>query len=1460
VLRGSNQTVKQHKLSGWVFSKEIALKTTLRVFIGVAATGLFLVAQVATAGANTSAVVGLTSLVVGQSGAKGGDPRREVLDRLSRARQAMDEGSWEIADSLIGQAEKVKVEFGRFHLGDTPAKARRDLERRRPGQAPGAGSSSKAADNTKASSKSLLPGGNDRQPPMSDPFQAAGRGEISTGARSVPPPPDLDARADGVNRGASLDRDTTLDRGTAGNRTGRLPATGPSVTAESAAMSLDRNATDRYATSRGDASRGGSDRYDASSSIFERDNRPQQTPFGHDVVTSPDATENVTLRTKAPEAAAATGDAKSRSDALLIMARRALAVGDVQRATLAVEQAKALPVKRDFHEDSPAKVEATVHKYADLNQRTANKDTEAYRRRYVELLMDQAEGLLASKDCDEAERLANDAKKMPVTFGPFDAKPDDLLKRIATVRKQAPGGLASTPGQDSKSRLNQDVTVGLSLPDVSSGGLDIPFRQDSLTPASAALDRQRVLELVGQARAALAAGDLRQADQLAREAKALRVPDSVFQRGDDRPDLVLLEIQKQATRGVVSAGGAMPDERDASGRPKPPAGSRAVYNTAADRTRNVAVAGQEPLPTPPPGEEGRTAEFPSTGQPPAVFPPAPGEPSLIDKTAAGQQVLARKVAAEVGRAESEARRLAESDPKRALEILQQARAGLEKAGLDEKTRGQFTRSVDRRIDEVQRYIESNRPRIELSERNAAVLDEIDRERATKVEVQNKLAKMVDDFNKLMDEERWAEAEVMAKRADELYPEEPVVQQILQQSKFVRRFNNNLNLEDAKERGVFDALRSVDEASKPFDDSQPYVFNRDVDSWNQLTKRRKELARDSRGRRSEKEIEIEQRLKTPVSLKFQDAPLAQVLDNLAKLAQVNLHLDPRGLAEEGVTSETPVTIDLNQDISLKSALHLILEPLHLSYVIKDEVLKITSEQLRDGEVYTHVYNVAELVIPIPMFTPNGRMGLAGALHDAQSSLRPGGVGTFGSDSPLAVVASNSGAAANGIIDPRVLAQMGGGGMGGGMGGSGGPGVGMPQSFGGGFGPPAGGPGGLGGGAQPDFQSLIQLITTTIQPTTWDENGGPGAIQPHFNNLSLVVSNTQQVHEQIEELLQQLRRLQDLQVTIEVRFITLNDNFFERIGIDFDFDINDNIPPGTAVPTGISNPRGSPGEDPKHRLGQDVTVGLQLPNVFSADLDIPFRQDSFLLSRPQFGGFDPAAGASLGFAILSDLEAFFFIEAAQGDRRSNVLQAPKVTLFNGQQAFVSDTSQSPFVISVIPVVGDFAAAQQPVIVVLSEGTFLTVQAVVSNDKRFVRLTVVPFFSNIGDVNTFTFTGSSTSTEDDSSEGKADDTTGRTTKKTTSTEGTTVQLPTFSFVTVTTTVSVPDGGTVLLGGIKRLSEGRNEFGVPILNKIPYINRLFSNVGIGRETQSLMMMVTPRIIIQEEEEFNLTGQQPAP
>ncbi|MEO8271666.1 MAG: hypothetical protein ABI557_18230, partial [Aureliella sp.] len=389
----------------------------------------------------------------------------------------------------------------------------------------------------------------------------------------------------------------------------------------------------------------------------------------------------------------------------------------------------------------------------------------------------------------------------------------------------------------------------------------------------------------------------------------------------------------------------------------------------------------------------------------------------------------------------------------------------------------------------------------------------------------------------------------------------------------------------------------------------------------------------------------------------------------------------------------------------------------------------------------------------------------------------------------------------------------------------------------------GGGAQGGGSQANFAQLMMLITQTIDPL--DFQSGDSTLTPFQQTLSLVVSAPQTTHEKIEELLETLRRQQLAQVTIEVKFITLNDNFFERIGVDFDLRIDDNV---TRLPTDDGGPSTVVG----------LSGGVSATDTFpvTADFDIAFTQDSFGSTIPPFGGFTSGAGGSIGFAILSDLEMFFFMNAAQGDQRSNILQAPRVTMFDGQSASITDNVQRPFVTSLIPVVADFAVAQQPVIVVLNEGTTLNVQATCSPDKRFVRLTLNPSFTQIDRVDTFTFEGTRTTRRNSTRTGTnilnpqgtvngADD------EEESVVTGTTVQQPSLATTNINTTVNVPDGGTILLGGIKRMREGRIERGVPILSKIPYVNRLFKNTAIGRETSTLMMTVTPRIIIQEEEEI---------
>ena len=1306
---------------------------------------------------------------IGQNGTRAADPKREVASLLARARKAISEGDWNAADRLISQAEAQHVQFGKLHFGDTPDKLRRELERLRPveksagGQVP-----------DRATGASQIPPANQVMPPQ------------KSKAMSQPPSRQTaaDQRTNRVGREAPSAR--TVERVAARGDQTFPPAGDGAGPAARARASTPFDAVDQGAAQAQTVTR--------LPAVTEEAVMPQVEPLPAEPKNSQQPAAG--LAAQAPPRG---DDNRAQSDRLLLAARKSLAVGDATQAARLAAQAKTLAVRYDLHDDSPAKVEGTIQKYSELARLSGNKESEAYRRRYVDLLMSQAEQLLVWKEYEDAERLATDAARIPVTYGPFDAKPDDLLNRLGAARRRS-----------GRFRDNEVAPVGFDTPVAPEG--------TATAPANAVAQQ----------------APPRQGPEAARGVQ----PAAQGKAGTNQR--AFYDANRDPTRNIPVTGKA-----DAGPPMNPKEDLFRIPDLAAPAPATTRVSGESPA-------ENVDAAQPAVPQriEPVVpaqrpAPAAASAGSLLTKTAADEQVLARKVIADLAAQRSEAKRLQATDPKKSLEILRQARESIEKSGLDTETRDRLLRSADRGISDAEQYIETNRPRIELDERNQSVKDEIDREQKVKVEVQEKLAYYVDDFNKLMDEQRWPEAEVVAKRAQELSPEEPVVQQLLYQVRFVRRLANSKQIQSDKENGFVEAMNSVDAAATAFDDRNPIQFA-SVEKWESLSKSKFRQKVEGRSRRSEKEIEIEKSLKTPVSLKFQDAPLSEVMDHLKTLAGVNIYTDPQGLAAEGITTDTPVSIDLTSPISLKSALNLILGPLHLSYVIKDEVLKVTSEQLRDSEVITVTYNVADLVVPIPNFAPDGNMGLTGALNSAQASARAGmGGGLYSSDAPLAVASAN-GANTNAVMDPRILAQIGG---------SGGPMSGMNSL--------SNGPGGLSGGAQPDFDSLIDLIVQTIQPDSWDANGGPGSVTRFQNNLSLVISQKQDVHEEIADLLSQLRRLQDLQVTIEVRFITLNDNFFERIGIDFQMSLQD-FAPGSLIGSGNVGTLGQGSAlasyDPQLTRKNSATVGTSAAglNQFTDDLNIDLTQGSFAAAVPQFGTYAAGSGATLGFAILSDIEAYFFLEASQGDRRSNVLQAPKVTLFNGQQAFVSDTSQSPFVISVIPVVGDFAAAQQPVIVVLSEGTMLTVQAVVSADRRFVRLTLVPFFSSIGAVNTFKFTGSSSSTTNSASFGPTDSTTGRANTSSNTTEGTTVQLPTFAFVSVSTTVSVPDGGTVLLGGVKRLSEGRNEFGVPILNKIPYVNRLFQNVGIGRQSESLMMMVTPRIIIQEEEEFNLTGQTP--
>jgi len=155
-------------------------------------------------------------------------------------------------------------------------------------------------------------------------------------------------------------------------------------------------------------------------------------------------------------------------------------------------------------------------------------------------------------------------------------------------------------------------------------------------------------------------------------------------------------------------------------------------------------------------------------------------------------------------------------------------------------------------------------------------------------------------------------------------------------------------------------------------------------------------------------------------------------------------------------------------------------------------------------------------------------------------------------------------------------------------------------------------------------------------------------------------------------------------------------------------------------------------------------------------------------------------------------------------------------------------------------------------VSSGVLLDVQATVSADRKYVTLTLRPQLAQLLSLATFNVQGASS----------APIVVGNGGEVVNNTASGFVQEPNLQITEVRTTVSVPDGGTLLLGGQTLAGEVEREAGVPILSKIPFLKRAFTNRSMAKDETVLLILVKPTIIIQREQEqkqFPLLSSKPA-
>ncbi|HEY4312900.1 MAG TPA: hypothetical protein VGN12_25845 [Pirellulales bacterium] len=155
------------------------------------------------------------------------------------------------------------------------------------------------------------------------------------------------------------------------------------------------------------------------------------------------------------------------------------------------------------------------------------------------------------------------------------------------------------------------------------------------------------------------------------------------------------------------------------------------------------------------------------------------------------------------------------------------------------------------------------------------------------------------------------------------------------------------------------------------DARPVMYPA-AEKWQQISERRREWRENaSTYRPSAGEAKINRALQEVTSVDFQEMPLSDALDFLKHKFNIEIQLDTKGMSEENIGPSTPITKNLN-NIKLRSILRLILGDLNLAYVVKDDVLLITSIESADSMTTTRVYDVGDLVVPVtPLFFP-GRM--------------------------------------------------------------------------------------------------------------------------------------------------------------------------------------------------------------------------------------------------------------------------------------------------------------------------------------------------------------------------------------------------------------------------------------------------------------------------------------------------------
>jgi general secretion pathway protein D len=216
-----------------------------------------------------------------------------------------------------------------------------------------------------------------------------------------------------------------------------------------------------------------------------------------------------------------------------------------------------------------------------------------------------------------------------------------------------------------------------------------------------------------------------------------------------------------------------------------------------------------------------------------------------------------------------------------------------------------------------------------------------------------------------------------------------------------------------------------------------------------------------------ETSLEERLEGKGNFQAEDASLKDFAAALGTALDVPVVLAAKKLEEAAISIETPMYYRL-RNVRVQTALRLILTELGLTYVIDDNVLLLTTSEDASSQLATRVYDCREL------------MKLASPIQKGRPAKTSGNQPEIGTTGLPAQVSQKKEAA------------------------------------------------GPDGGYE--VADLMEVITGTVWPDSWEDAGGPGSIKD-FKGL-ITISQTREIHEQVEQLLNMLHKAGGLEEKVKV----------------------------------------------------------------------------------------------------------------------------------------------------------------------------------------------------------------------------------------------------------------------------------------------------------------------------------------